>query len=254
VEYSTIQDRILPVIDLKESRVVRGVAGRRAEYQPLVSPICPSSDAAELAVSFRNMLSHNCLYLADLDAISGRPGAGLEVVRQLGVLGFLVWIDAGVKSADEVRRLFAAGAERVILGSESVSGMEVVSECVRTYGPDRLVFSLDLIRSQPLGRLGTLGLTTQPAGWQPMEIVQQMIESGVSSLIVLDLADVGMGTGGSQLELLAAIRSKYPEVELIGGGGVRQAADIERAVSAGADRVLVSSWLHERSRERTIGL
>lgn len=234
--------------------MVRGVAGRRAEYRPLVSPISPNSDAAELAVNFRNVLSHNRLYLADLDAIEGREGNGLEVVRQLSSLGFLVWVDAGVKSAEEVGRLLAAGAERVIIGSESVSEMEVVSECVQAYGPSRLVFSLDLIGSQPLGKLGTLRPANPGTSWQPLEVVKQVLEVGISSLIVLDLADVGMGTGGSQLGLLAEIRRQYPNSELIGGGGVRQAADIERAISAGADRVLVSSWLHERSRVERVGL
>ena len=67
--------RILPVIDLKGGLVVRGVAGRRQEYRPVVSRLTPSSRPIDVAGAFRDHLGLDHLYLADLDAIAGAAPA-----------------------------------------------------------------------------------------------------------------------------------------------------------------------------------
>jgi hypothetical protein len=66
--------RIIPVMDLMAGQVVRGIAGRRAEYRPLVSPLCGSSAPLEVARAFRG-LGFSEMYLADLDAIAGATPA-----------------------------------------------------------------------------------------------------------------------------------------------------------------------------------
>ena len=70
--------RIIPVLDLKDGLVVRGVAGKRALYQPIVSKLCSSAEPVEVASSLRGLLGTGRMYLADLDAISGvDPAVGI---------------------------------------------------------------------------------------------------------------------------------------------------------------------------------
>jgi phosphoribosylformimino-5-aminoimidazole carboxamide ribotide isomerase len=78
-----------------------------------------------------------------------------------------------------------------------------------------------------------------------LSLTHRVIEIGVRALIVLDLARVGMGTGTGTEPLLRAIRSAYPDIELIAGGGVRTWEDVERLGEAGATGVLVASALHD---------
>ena len=70
-------------------------------------------------------------------------------------------------------------------------------------------------------------------------------------MIVLDLARVGTGTGSGTEALLNQLRALQPAVELIGGGGVRGAADLRRLTAAGYDRVLVASALHDGNLEKS---
>ena len=87
--------RILPVLDLKGGQVVRGVAGRRKEYRPIVSRIVSSAEPLAVARAFREQFGLRELYVADLDAIAGGPPDQATLVDLLDD-GFQLWVDAGV--------------------------------------------------------------------------------------------------------------------------------------------------------------
>jgi phosphoribosylformimino-5-aminoimidazole carboxamide ribotide isomerase len=62
---------------------------------------------------------------------------------------------------------------------------------------------------------------------------------------VLDLADVGSGTGGSTADLCQAILRRFPELRVITGGGVRGKDDVLRWQRIGVSDLLVASALHD---------
>jgi phosphoribosylformimino-5-aminoimidazole carboxamide ribotide isomerase len=64
-------------------------------------------------------------------------------------------------------------------------------------------------------------------------------------MIVLDLAQVGMGQGVGTEPLCRALRSLAPELEIIAGGGVRSLADLRSLAAAGCNAALVASALHD---------
>ena len=73
------------------------------------------------------------------------------------------------------------------------------------------------------------------------QIAAAAIAAGVQRLIILDLADVGVGGGVGTLTLCQAIRAAHPQVEIIAGGGVRGLADLQQMAAAGCDAALVAS-------------
>src|SRR5947207_2165575 len=105
--------RILPVLDLKDGQVVRGVAGRREEYRPVGSQLTASAAPLDVARAFRDRFGLEEIYLADLDAIAGAPPA-LGVYAGLRGLGFRLWVDAGVRDEASARVLAGAGVERIV--------------------------------------------------------------------------------------------------------------------------------------------
>src|SRR5262249_41961135 len=111
--------RIIPVLDLKGSQVVRGRAGRREEYQPVVSKLAHSSEPTEIGAAFRTHFGLDSLYIADLDAIAG-ASPNTAVYWQLRRLGFQLWVDAGLRRAGDATVLLAAGVEQIIFGLESL--------------------------------------------------------------------------------------------------------------------------------------
>src|SRR5881628_3215662 len=113
--------RIIPVLDVKSGVTVRAVAGRRAEYRPLVSRLTSSTDPRDVADAFRRHFDLTELYLADLDAIAGAEPAW-PLFADLCDRGFRVWVDAGVRTVADAIRLATADVEIVVVGLETVRG------------------------------------------------------------------------------------------------------------------------------------
>jgi phosphoribosylformimino-5-aminoimidazole carboxamide ribotide isomerase len=229
---------ILPVVDLLKGRVVRGVAGRRHEYRPIVSTIAQTPEPLAVATALREHFGFVELYVADLDGImSGRPA--LATHSKLIKHGFHLWLDAGVREATGAESLFDAGVDKVIVGLETVTGPRVLGELCGRFGAERVVFSLDLKDGQPLGATASWG------GNDRWGIAQRAVGEGVRHLLVLDLARVGVGAGVGTEILCADLRSTYPALTILAGGGVRGPADIRRLYDHGVDYALVASALHD---------
>lgn len=241
--------RILPVIDLQNGLVVRGVAGRRQEYRPLVSQLTSSCQALEVARAFRDRLGLNEVYLADLDAIAGGPPS-YNAYADIQCLGISLWLDAGIREASMAAPLARAGIERIVLGLETIAAPTVLEEVGREWGFERIVFSLDLRDGTPIGNAGAW------EKWDAWSIAVRAIQAGIKSMILLDLARVGMGSGTGTEELGARLAHAFPEVEGIVGGGIRGLQDLLRLKAIGIRRALVASALHDGrlSREESLKL
>jgi phosphoribosylformimino-5-aminoimidazole carboxamide ribotide isomerase len=230
--------RILPVLDLLQARVVRGIAGRRAEYRPVVSRLTPSAEPLAVARAFRDHFGRTELYLADLDALAGAPPA-LATYAALQADGFRLWVDAGIRGPEDARPLAAAGVAGLVAGLETLGGPEELRALCAEFGGERVVFSLDLKGGRPLGE--------RPA-WEsadPWSIAERAIACGVRRLIILDLARVGVGTGTGTDAICARLAEAHPAVEVFAGGGVRDLADLRRLKACGVRGVLVASALHD---------
>jgi len=240
--------KIVPVIDLLGGVVVRGIAGNRSQYRPLVSALAkdaaPQSVAQGLAA-----VGAKTIYVADLDAIQ-RPDpevfpAQLSTAYQaIAAAGLHVWLDAGIGSVKELAALQAVltgcGLScDFIVGLETLRSEDSLAELLSALGPERLLFSLDMKAGEPLTLLPSLRKET------PQAIATQAILAGVTRMILLDLADVGMAGGTRTLSLCQALHQQYPSVQLIAGGGVRSPVDLATLAQQGCTAALVASALHD---------
>jgi phosphoribosylformimino-5-aminoimidazole carboxamide ribotide isomerase len=230
--------KIIPVLDIQGGVVVRGIAGRRSEYRPIVSKLTSSVFPVDVAEAFRTHFKLAELYIADLDGITGgEPDIGLYTVLQ--ARGFCPYVDAGVRDTGRAQVLADAGVNSIVLGLETTHGPELISDCRLRLGATRLIFSLDLKAGKPLGDL---------SGWgsaEPFDIAEEAMACGIHRLIVLDLERVGVGEGTGTEELCRRLSASHPDVQLIAGGGIRNQADINRLADCGVDAVLVASALHD---------
>jgi len=252
--------KLIPVIDLMQGQVVRGVRGDRAAYRPITSALCASSDPLTVAKILCEHCAADQLYVADLDALMGGQ-AQTAVLRALlhAAPTLALWLDAGFTGADAADALLAelgADASRVVpvFGSESLASRVELQRCfaadreARESGATRdgrqhtAVLSLDRRDGQ---RLDAAGCWDAPALW-PQRV------------IVMTLERVG-SNAGPDLDTLREVRAKSPAGFIVGAGGIRDDDDLARARDAGAGAWLVASALHDgrlgrAAREARAGL
>ncbi len=229
--------KILPVLDLLDGIVVRGVAGKRNAYRPVESQLLDNADPRLVAEAFRNQFGLTEIYLADLDAIlHDRPN--LPIYNALVNHGFSLIVDAGLRDTDRAGELFAHGVSAVIAGLETIPSPELLEDLTRTFHSDRILFSLDLKNGSPLGDL------TPWETFDPFEIGCRAVDAGITRMIVLDLAAVGVHEGIITMPLCQRLQDHFPKLEIVTGGGVRDIDDLKQLAAIGIDGVLVASALH----------
>ena len=230
--------RVIPVLDIKNGMVVRGIGGRREEYRPIVSQLTTSCRPVDVAQAFRDQLGLAEIYLADLDAIAGAP-LSWKIYGEIQTLGCRLWVDAGVRHGSEAVEFDRQGIQDIVIGLETVAGPDVLKTACHQLAPDRIIFSLDLKDGRPLGQV------TNWIAPDAYAIATQAIDNGVRRLMILDLSRVGMGQGTGTETICRKLADDYPHIEITAGGGVRDAADLRRLADCGVTSVLVASALHD---------
>ena len=236
--------RIIPVLDVLNGEVVRGIAGQRDSYQSVKSILTSNSDVGSICEAFDKQFGITEYYIADLDGIE-RDAPNIDVLLNLQDLHYRLWLDAGFASVEKLKsmqaRLSLDFLERIIVGLECCPDISSLEALLKVVGAERLVFSLDLKNGVPF-----LPSNASP-GWSQAtstQITQQAVDLGVRTIIVLDLAAVGLGQGTPTLDLCRRLKHEYPELELITGGGVNSVDDLATLESC-CDGVLVASALHD---------
>lgn len=232
--------KLIPVIDILNGQVVRGIAGERDRYQPNESKLLEGSDPVETATAFIESFDVERIYIADLDAFTG-VGSSAEIIKAISALPVKTVVDAAAKTTSEVSRLLDLGVEEVVVPLESLSSLQRLHEIVEGCDVSRLVFSLDLKSGKPMGKLSD--------ELNPLAIAEIVYEAGIRKMIVLDLAGVGVSAGVPTIELSREIKANYPDFVIWTGGGIRSIGDVRALNAAELDGVLIASALHDKKIE-----
>jgi phosphoribosylformimino-5-aminoimidazole carboxamide ribotide isomerase len=230
--------RLIPVLDLQNGVVVHAIKGERERYQPVKSVLCVTAVPLDVARSFRDNLGLTEIYIADLDAIMGH-GNHREVITTLARQEKMeILLDAGAADSQTIRDLLELGIKKVVIGTETLPNWESLLAICADIPNERLVISLDMRAGKVLSRWQQL------AALSPLDGLKKLKESCLREVILLDLDRVGTGNG-IDYTLVSEARRLCSEMNLIVGGGIRQASELEGLQSMGISGVLVASALHK---------
>lgn len=212
---------VIPVIDLKGGKAVRAVAGNRADYRPLATPLCPDGQPLTAVRGYLGLHPFARLYIADLDAIEGgaRQDGLLKEIRAV-FPALELWVDAGFTDPHAATGWQQRGHGRPVLGSESLRDSRLPQG-------EAAILSLDF-RGERF--LGDPALLAAPDLWP-------------ADIIVMCLHDVGMG-GGPDFARLEAVMNLGQGRRVYAAGGVRHRADLEALARLGVSGALIASALH----------
>jgi uncharacterized protein related to proFAR isomerase len=220
---------VIPVIDLKNGEVVRARRGERHLYEPISTPLAPTSRAAALIEGFLALHKFRTIYVADLDAIEGKgthAGAIAELEDTFPELRF--WVDCGIGTGAEADAWLAGHRGDLVLGSESLRDLGFIARLPQS---PRSLLSLDF-RGEEFQ--GPARLAEDALLWPERLIVMTLARVGSKEGPDFDrLIDIG-AKAGSRRAIYAA-------------GGVRGPKDLRLLEKAGMAGALVASALHDGS-------
>ena len=199
---------ILPSIDLRDGKVVRLKQGDYAQQ------LNYDVDPVATAISFSEA-GANWLHIVDLDgAKEGRPVQTALIERIIAASGLHVEVGGGVRATEDIERLLAEGAARVVVGTKAIEDWAWFESLVHD---PRFTRKLVLALDAKDGLVATRGWT-ETSGKRAVDIAQQISDWPVAAILYTDVAKDGMlqGPNVEQTRKLA----EAGRVPVIASGGV----------------------------------
>ncbi|MEO6155827.1 MAG: 1-(5-phosphoribosyl)-5-[(5-phosphoribosylamino)methylideneamino]imidazole-4-carboxamide isomerase [Thermomonas sp.] len=227
---------LYPAIDVRDGRVVRlqqGDYARETRY---------ADDPFELASRYAAQ-GATWLHLVDLDAARDGGYAQLDLLARIKTATSLnMQTGGGIRDEVGVDALFAAGADRVVVGSLAIREPDRVQGWLARYGVERLTLALDAT-CNPDGewRLPSHGWT-RASGAGLFPLLDQYLDAGARHVLCTDIARDGM-LAGPALGLYRQLLARAPQVQLQASGGIRSVDDIREATILGCAGVVLGKAL-----------
>lgn len=237
--------RVIPCLDVAAGRVVKGV-----NFENLRD----AGDPVELAALYAAQGADELTFL-DVTATVDDRATVYEMVQKTAEQVFIpLTVGGGVRSADDVAKLLASGADKVGVNSAAIARPPLLNEIADRFGAQVLVLSLDVKRTAMPGRTPSGFVVTTHGGRRETELdalewAREAIERGAGELLVNSI-DADGTKDGFDLELVGLMR-ELSTVPVIASGGAGKVEHFGQAIAAGADAVLAASVFH--LREMTVG-
>ena len=232
--------RIIPCLDVKAGRVVKGVRFRDHR---------DAGDPAELASQY-DAEGADELVFYDITASTDNREVMLDVVRQAANEVFIpLSVGGGLRSVDDMARMLNAGADKVSINTAAVENPALIEESARAFGSQCVVLGLDAIkdRESPSARwdvrVRTGDGSGRPTKLDAVEWAARAAELGAGEIVVNSMDEDGRRKG-YDLALNRTISEAVgiPVVASGGAGGPEHMYDA--LVDGRADAVLAASIFH----------
>ena len=227
--------KIIPAIDLKNGRCVRLLQGK--EDQETVY----GEDPVETALSFEEQGAEQ-IHLVDLDGAFRGESKNLEQVERIAqAVKVPVELGGGIRSLDDISRVFDLGVNFVIIGTIAVKNPKVLEEAIQKF-ENQLILGLDAKD----GKVAVSGWV-EVTEFSDEEFANQWKQHGINRVIYTDISRDGMLTGPnlSSLRRMAIATG----LKITASGGVSSLDDLKQLVELerdGVDEVIVGKAIYER--------
>ena len=227
--------RLIPCLDGKDGRVVKGV--RFVELRDAGDPVAA-------ALAYDDQGADELVFL-DITASHEGRATMLDVVRRTAEGIYMpLTVGGGIRSLGDIRTLLRAGADKVSLNTAALERPALIDEAARAFGSQCIVVAID---AKATGAGGSWQVHThggrRPAGRDAVEWAREVERLGAGEILLTSMDRDGTGAG-YDLALTRAV-SEAVSVPVIASGGVGTLDHLREGVVEGrADAVLVASLFH----------
>ena len=230
-----ITRRIIPCLDVKDGRVVKGInfVGLREVGDP-----------AELAKQYYEQGADELVFL-DITATHEHRDTMVHIVEQTAAQVFMPFtVGGGIRTADEIRAVLRAGADKVSLNSAAVRNPDLISQSASLFGSQCIVLAVDgRMRETKDGWNVVINGGRIDTGIDAVEWIKEGVAKGAGEILLTSM-DADGTKNGFDLPFLKAVR-KEVHVPVIASGGCGSLEHFHEVFAQdAADAALAASLFH----------
>ncbi|MEJ6951358.1 imidazole glycerol phosphate synthase subunit HisF [Natronospora cellulosivora (SeqCode)] len=228
--------RIIPCLDVKEGRVVKGVnfVNLRDEGDPV-----------EMAIYYDNQGADELVFL-DINASHEGRDIMLDMVRKTAENVFIPFtIGGGIRTIDDMKTILMAGADKVSINSSAVKNPELISEGAEKFGSQCIVVAIDAKKKDEDSWEVYIHGGRKATGLDVIEWSKEVEKLGAGEILLTSM-DADGTKDGYDIELLKKM-SEAVNIPVIASGGAGNLEHLKEGLLEGkADAVLAASIFHEK--------
>lgn len=226
--------RIIPCLDVKDARVVKGVN---------FVNLRDAGDPVEIAAAYSREGADEVVFLDITASVEKRP-AILEVVKKTAEQVFIpLTVGGGIRNIGDIRLLLKSGADKVSLNTAAVEHPNLVTESSRAFGNQCIVVAVDAKRASPGKWIVYTYGGRKPTDLDAVEWARKAEELGAGEILLTSM-DADGTKNGYDLELTRTI-SEAVNIPVIASGGAGNLQHLYEAFTEGkADAALAASIFH----------
>jgi len=231
--------RIIPVLDILDSKAVHAKKGERAKYKPLNTKLIQSSNPIEIVKVLKQKFNFNEFYIADLDAIIKKKPNFEILLNILDIPNIKIMIDPGIINRDDLLMYSKLNLNKLILGLETMENVEIIKESLEIFGHNKIIVSIDMFQEKIISNI------KQFKSQNPLQVIHTIENLGVKEVILLDLFRVSQKMGGIP-PLYLEIRKIF-NGNLLVGGGIKDLNDLLMYKDNDFSGILIATALYDGS-------
>ncbi|MGN1099071.1 MAG: imidazole glycerol phosphate synthase subunit HisF [Christensenellales bacterium] len=228
-----LNKRIIPCLDLKQGRVVKGVS-----FVNLVD----AGDPVEAAKEYNRQGADEIVFL-DITASSDNRETMVDVISRAADEVFIpLTVGGGIRSVADFRKMLNAGADKVSVNSSAIKNPTLIAEAADKFGSQCVVLAIDAKRNDD-GRYSVyLNGGRVDTGIDAVEWAIKGVSLGAGEILLTSM-DADGTKKGFELNLTRAVADAV-NVPVIASGGAGSYGDFSDVFGVGADAALAASLFH----------
>ncbi|GAB4340220.1 MAG: imidazole glycerol phosphate synthase subunit HisF [Candidatus Abyssubacteria bacterium] len=230
--------RIMPCLDMKDGRVVKGV-----HFVDLKDAGDPVQNAR-----FYQQEGADELAMLDIAATLENRKTRLEWVKSVSsVIDIPLTVGGGISSLEDIELVLKAGADKVSMNSAAVKAPSLITQAAKQFGSERITIAIDARRNRQMSSGFELVVSggTKPAGKDAVAWAKQCQELGAGVILPTSM-DADGTKDGYDIEFTKAISDAVSLPVVASGGAGTLEHFYEAAAKGGAQVLLAASVFHYR--------
>lgn len=225
---------VIPALDIIEGKCVRLTKGdfkAKKVYK---------SDPLKIARLFEKA-GFRKLHLVDLEGAKAGKIKNWKTIKEIiKNTDLFIEFGGGIREEKDIKKLLNLGIERVIIGSTALKESKKFENILKKFGKDKIIVAADVKENKVCYR-----------GWQIEtekdlnSFLKDLIQLGVKTVICTDIERDGTLLGPN-FSLYKTLVKKFPDLDIIASGGIRNIADLKKLSQIGIAGAIIGKAIYEK--------